>query len=82
MALFPSVFYGPWIFMALWSVVFVFVIMKLAYEMYGYRFSLIAGILALLSPAQLSQSVHLTNQSPLALVSLFVFMGWVSVSIH
>ncbi|MEK7593082.1 MAG: glycosyltransferase family 39 protein [Patescibacteria group bacterium] len=70
MALFPSVFYGPWIFMALWSVVFVFVIMKLAYEMYGYRFSLIAGILALLSPAQLSQSVHLTNQSPLALVSL------------
>lgn len=70
MALFPFVFYGPWVFMALWSWVFVLVIMKLSYEMYGYRFSMIAGLLAVLSPAQVSQSVHLTNQSPLALISL------------
>ncbi|MBI5613844.1 glycosyltransferase family 39 protein [Candidatus Gottesmanbacteria bacterium] len=70
MALFPFVFYGPWVFMALWSFVFVLVIMKLAYEMNGYTFSIIAGILAILSPAQVSQSVHLTNQSPLAMISL------------
>jgi hypothetical protein len=35
--LFPFMFIGPWIFMVLWSVVFVIIIMGVAYEINGYN---------------------------------------------
>ncbi len=70
-AVYPFSILSPWVFTTLLSLAFVFLIMRVVGELYGQRAGRIAGLLAAVSPAQLGQSVNLTNQFPLALVALF-----------
>ena len=70
-ALSPNTVIAPWVFLTLISVVFVILLALLARELEGRHFAIFIGIFAAVSTAQIAQSVNLTNQSPLAIVSLF-----------
>jgi len=70
-AFYPNSLITPWIGITLLYVVFVIAIMLLAKELLGGKFGIIVGFLAAVSTAQISQSVNLTNQSPLPLIALF-----------
>ena len=69
-ALFPGVVMGPWIFMTFLYVVFVALIVLVGKEMFGKKFGLLAGLFAAVSTAEITQGTNLTNQGPLALISL------------
>lgn len=61
----------PWIFLTLTYVLFVLLIALLGKELISKKFGILLGILTLVSTAQIAQSSNLTNQSPLAMFSLF-----------
>ena len=69
--IFSNSFMGPWIFMTVLSTVFVYFSIIVAREINGKNFAIIAGLFASISNAQIAQSTNLTNQTPLALISLF-----------
>lgn len=62
---------SPWIFITILYVLFVVFIVLVGAEFYGKKFGILVGFLATVSTAQIAQSTNLTNQSPLALISLF-----------
>lgn len=70
---FPSIL-TPWVFIGLLYVVFVYLMIKAGELFINKRFGLIAGALAAVSPAQITQSTNLTNQSPEAIMGLLVFV--------
>src|SRR3989338_5083739 len=61
---------APWIFLTFISVVFVALISLFGKEFKGSVFGLLLGFITAVSPAQISQSTNLTNQSLLALTTL------------
>lgn len=69
-AIHPRSVLTPWIVLTLSSVVFVYLLIRIGRELIDDRFGLIVGILAAVSTAGISQSLNLTNQSPLSFVSL------------
>lgn len=68
--IFPFTNIAPWIFLTLSSVVFILILILYAKKIEDKKFALIVGLLAAISPAQITQSVNLTNQSPQALFSV------------
>ncbi len=75
--LFPSAVITPWVFLTVLYVLFVILIVFVGAEFYGKKFGLLVGLLAAVSTAQIAQSTNLTNQSPLALISLFAIWSMV-----
>ncbi len=69
-AFYPNSLITPWVGITVLYVVFVMVIMLVAKELLGRKFAIITGLLAAVSTSQISQSVNLTNQSPLPLIAL------------
>lgn len=67
---YPHSVITPWIVLTGVYVVFVFLITILGKELVSKQFGLLVGLLSTVSTAQIAQSVNLTNQSPLALISL------------
>lgn len=67
----------PWIFLTLTYVLFVLLIAFLGKELVSKKFGILLGVLALVSTAQIAQSSNLTNQSPLALFSLFAIWSMI-----
>ncbi|HBB76263.1 MAG: hypothetical protein A2186_00635 [Candidatus Levybacteria bacterium RIFOXYA1_FULL_41_10] len=67
----------PWIFLTTTYLLFVLIIILLGKELISKKFGILLGILSLISTAQIAQSVSLTNQSPLALISLIAIWGMV-----
>lgn len=69
-AVYPFSILSPWVFSTLLSIVFVVFVVRVASSLYGSAAGLIAGLLAAVSPAGVSQSLNLANQSPLPLVAI------------
>jgi len=65
----PRFVLSPWIGLAILSIFFVFLMIKIGEEVGDKRLGLILGILTAFSPLQVSQSVSLTNQSPMSLIT-------------
>lgn len=61
---------SPWIFLTVTYVIFVFLMIIFGKELVSKKFGLITGMLAAVSGGQIIQSVNLTNQSPIAIISL------------
>lgn len=76
-AVYPHYVNTPWIVLTLTFVVFVFLIILLGKELINKQFGLLVGFFATVSTAQIAQSVNLTNQSPLAIISLFVLWSMI-----
>lgn len=74
----PNSILSPWILITLFYIAHVFIIILLGTELFGKRFGIVVGILSAVSTAQIAQSVNLTNQSPLALVSLLALCSMVA----
>jgi len=68
--LFPFTAIGPWIFLTLIYVLFVYLMIKIGESFVDKTFGLIAGMLAAVSTAQIAQSTNLTNQGPEAIIAL------------
>ncbi|GEM_PF-811020 len=66
----PEWILSPWILFTLSSVVFVYLTIVIGKELIDYRFGIIVGALSAVSTAQIAQSLNLTNQTPLSLISL------------
>ncbi len=64
---FPQVIEGPWLFMGILSVATVWAIILAGTLLGGVRLGVIAGLLAAVSTAQITQSTNLSNQTPIAL---------------
>ncbi|MBI5123520.1 glycosyltransferase family 39 protein [Candidatus Roizmanbacteria bacterium] len=75
--IFPWSIVGPWVFITIIYVLFVLLIIIFAKELIDKKFSLIVGLITAVSTAQIAQGVSLTNQSPLAIFSLFSL--WCSI---
>lgn len=69
-ALHPQSILTPWIMLTLLSVLFVYSMILVGKELVDNRYALVVGLLSAFSTAQIAQSVNLTNQSPIAFVSL------------
>ncbi len=67
----------PWVFMTLLYVFFVYLIIHIGTELVDKKFGFLVGLLAAISPAQITQGTNLTNQSPIAVVSLLSI--WCSI---
>jgi len=67
----PSWIISPWLFLTFTYVVFVYLLIILGKELINKEFGLLVGALSVVSTAEIAQSVNLTNQSPLAIISLF-----------
>ncbi len=67
--IYPYSVLSPWIFITLLSVAFVGVMIFIGNKLEGRFFSVIVGLFACVSTAQIAQAVSLTNQSPHALLS-------------
>lgn len=76
-AVYPNAIITPWIAMTLLSLVFLYVLVVVGNEIAGKQFGLMLGVLSAVSTAQIAQSVNLTNQTPLALVSLLAIWSMV-----
>lgn len=61
---------APWIFLTALYVLYVALLIYFGKELKGKLFGLILGLLGAVSTAQIAQSVSLTNQTPLAFLSL------------
>lgn len=61
----------PWVMTAMMGVIFVIAIMIFVTGFLGRGIGLIVGLLASISPSNIGQSINLTNQSPLPILSLF-----------
>lgn len=69
-SIYPYSLITPWIGITILYVIFVMIIMLIGKELGGRKLGIIVGLLSLVSTAQLSQSINLTNQSPLPLIAL------------
>ncbi len=67
----------PWVFLTLTYVFFVVLITFVGKELISKKFGTLLGILTTVSTAEIAQGVNLTNQSPLALFSLFAIWSMV-----
>ncbi len=67
----------PWIFLTLTYCLYAVLIALLGKELISKKFGILLGTLATVSTAQIAQGVNLTNQSPLALFSLFAIWSMV-----
>lgn len=65
--LFPGLVIGPWLFMEVLALVFVLAMVCAGWLLGGPILGLLAGTLAALSPAQITQATNLSNQTPIAL---------------
>lgn len=70
-ALYPSATITPWIFLTFIYILFVYIIILAGKELVSKKFGLLVGLLAAVSTAQIAQGTNLTNQTPLAIISLF-----------
>lgn len=71
-AIYPHAVNTPWMVLTATYVIFVMLIIFLGKDLVNKQFGILAGLFAAVSTAQIAQSVNLTNQSPLAIISLFV----------
>jgi hypothetical protein len=69
-AIAPYFLITPWLFIASLYVLFVYCLILVAKEIGGKGYAVLTGLFASLSTAQIAQGTHLTNQSPMALISL------------
>ncbi len=76
-ALFPYWVLTPWIFLTLSSVMFVILMYYFGKEFVNEKFGLILSSFTAISTAQITQSTNLTNQFPLAIISLFAIWSMV-----
>lgn len=76
--IYPPSIIAPWIGITLLYVLFVYILIRVSKSIGGKGFSLLAGLLAAVSTAQVTQSTNLTNQSPLSLFSLLAL--WAAIS--
>lgn len=67
--LFPFFVNGPWVFLTLLQVFFPLLMVYVGYKLINKWFGLLVGVFAAISPDGISQSINLTNQSPLNYVS-------------
>jgi len=67
--LFPRLVISPWIGLVILSIFCVFLMIKIGEEVGDRKLGLILGILTAFSPLQISQSVNLTNQGPMSLIT-------------
>lgn len=75
--LYPSLVLAPWLFLSAIYVVFVYLMIRLGTELVDKKFGIIVGLLSAFSSAQIAQSTNLTNQAPLAIVSLLALYSMV-----
>src|SRR5258706_39731 len=66
----PSVI-SPWVLLTVLFVVSIYFIIKTGELMGGKRLGIAAGLIAAISPANIAQSVNMSNQAPLAILSVF-----------
>lgn len=66
----PSLVMSPWIFLTTLCVLYVMLLIYVGKELYGQNYGLLLGLLGSISTAGIAQSVSLTNQTPLAIISL------------
>lgn len=66
---------SPWVFLTISYGLFVVGLMWLGYKLINTSFGLLLGLFTAVSTAQIAQSVNLTNQSPLSLVSLCLLLS-------
>jgi hypothetical protein len=66
----PSRVIAPWVFMTSLYVLYIALLIYFGKEVQGKAFGLLLGLMGAISTAQIAQSVHLTNQTPLAFISL------------
>lgn len=76
-ALYPDAVLTPWLFLAFICVFFVYLMIRLGTEMVDKKFGIIVGLLSAFSTAQIAQSTNLTNQAPLAIISLLALWSMV-----
>lgn len=76
-ALYPSLALTPWLFLAAIYVIFVYLMIRLGTELLDKKFGIIVGLLSAFSTAQIAQSTNLTNQAPLAIISLLAVWSMV-----
>ena len=69
-AIFPFSFLTPWVVFTIFYVVFVFLIYVVAKEIGGKNLGLLSALFAAVSTSQIAQSANLTNQTPIAFISL------------
>lgn len=60
---------SPWIVLTIMSVLFVYLMMKIADEIGGSVMAIIVGLFSAVSSSEISQSLNLTNQAPLSILS-------------
>lgn len=70
--LFPWAILTPWVVLTIVFVLFVYLMMKIGQEVEGNMMAIIVGLFSAVSTAQISQSVNLTNQAPLSILSAIV----------
>jgi hypothetical protein len=68
---YPNTVITPWVVLTSIYVIFVLLVTLLGKEIINKQFGLLIGLFAAVSTSQIAQSVNLTNQSPLAIISLF-----------
>lgn len=76
-ALYPSLVLAPWLFLTAIYVIFVYLMIRLGMELVNKKFGIIVGLLSAFSTAQIAQSTNLTNQAPLAIISLLALWSMV-----
>ncbi len=70
-ALYPASVLTPWIVLTLIYVFFVYLMIQFGTELIDTKFGILLGLFSAVSTAQIAQSVSLTNESPLAIISIF-----------
>lgn len=76
----PLTINGPWIFLTITQILFIWMIIYTGSKLGGKILGLLAGIFAAVSPAAIAQSVNLTNQSPINIFSLLAILSIVLYS--
>lgn len=75
--MFPDIILAPWIFLTFLSLITVLILMKIGSEIAGTKLSMIIGLLTAVSPAQITQSSNLSNQTPISFfAALMLYSGW------
>lgn len=72
--LFPFFINGPWVFLAITGVIFIVLIALVGEKLLGRWFGLLCALLAAVSPSLINQSINLTNQAPLSIISLLAIL--------
>lgn len=74
----PSIVNAPWILITLLSLVYILFLMYVGRKLLDSTYSLILGILAAFSTAQIGQAVNLSVTAPMALASLFAIWAMIN----